>query len=310
MKYYMAATLLDYICNNKCEITQDEFEHIKNEYMFIMKIVWINEKYGMVLDNYYEFISEMKNAEIELLKLENENERVALGQKFIIMFNRKLSNLLCSVRMYIDQTQYDLSIIKSKECSKDDFHRFTSEQYDKSIGYQIMELLRNYMQHQGLIIEGITCIRPLFRDNDYYKITIDIDYKKLKSIDKYEKKILLDSVLSNSRARTFNLLWFLDEYICGLDKVHKSMIEKLSEKIVSAQQLINQILEKYYDNLGIPEEIGFLGAEQDFLLQNSYINKVADFIPELKNCYGEKKYFRSANCITGNFQSNTIRYNM
>lgn len=306
MKFYMA-TLLDYIYNNKSEITEEEFKKMKNEYTFIMKIVWINEKYGMVLDNYYEFISEMRRAERELLEREQGIEKIELGQKFILLFNRKLSNLLCSVRMYIDQTQHDLSTLKIEECSQDDFHKFTAEQYDASIGYQIMELLRNYMQHQGLIIEGITCIRPFVQDIDYFTISINIDYKKLKSIDRYEKKILLDSILANSGANTFNLLWFLDEYISGLDKVHKGMMEKLSGKIASAQKVINQILEKYYGGIDVPEEIGFLGAEQDFLLQYSYVKRVADCIPELKDCYGEKKYFQSADCIKGSFQRNTIK---
>lgn len=310
MKFYMA-TLLECIYNVKKEITQEEFERTKKEYTSIMKIVWINEKYGMVLDNYYELISEMQKAEIELLEQEQGAKRIALGQKYIVLYNRKLSNLLCSVRMYIDQTQHDLSTLKIEECTQDDFHRFTSEQYDTSIGYQIMELLRNYMQHQGLTIEGITCIKPLIQDNSaYYNISINIDYKKLKSIDKYEKKILLDNILANSGAEKFNLLWFLDEYISGLDKVHKNMMGKLSEKIDSAQKVINQILEKYYGSSGIPEEIGFLGAEQDFLLQYNYVKKVVDYIPKLKDCYAGKKYFRSTDCIKGNFQQNTIRYNL
>lgn len=309
MQIYMA-TLLDYFCNNKYEITREDFEMLRQEYLFIMKIVWINEKYGMILDNYYELISEMRNLEHKFLEQEDRNEMVILGQKSIVMFNRKLSNLLCSVRMYIDQTQHDLSILDIKECSKDNFHEFTSEQYDEYVGYQIMELLRNYMQHQGLIIEGVTYIKPFFQDIDYFKVTIDLDYKRLKSIEKYEKKILLDNVLKNSGAKNFNLLWFLDEYILGLSKVHEKLMKQLSEKITFAQNRINNILENYYTNIDIPDEIGIFGLNQDFLLQYSYVKKVAECMPKLYNCYEQKKYIRSVDCITGNFQKTSIRYKM
>lgn len=52
-----------------------------------------------------------------------------------------------------------------------------------------MELLRNHIQHQGLIVDRITLIRPFFDNNEeYIFLIIDIAYKRLCNIEQYEKK--------------------------------------------------------------------------------------------------------------------------
>ena len=300
-------TLMEQLNNVEHNISNEDYCKLKENYRLIMTILWINEKYTMILDNYYEFVLEIKETQAKLLKIQ-ENEMVNVGKKSIIAFNRRLSNLLCSVRMYIDQTQHELSKLGIKECTKDDFHTYTSEMYDSSVGYQIMELLRNHIQHQGLIVDRITLIRPFFDNNEeYIFLIIDIAYKRLCNIEQYEKKIFLDNILRDMNVDTFNLLWFVDEYVKGLEIVHKKLMEKLFKKIVDAQNQIESILKRNYNQ--IPSEIGVFGYGDDFLLQYNYVLQALN-IPRIVDCYEGKKFFRSSERVKGNYQKNTIRYNM
>lgn len=301
-------TIMEQLCNIEHNISDVDFIKLKEKYHLIMAILWIKEKYTMILDNYSDFVLEMKEMQEKLSKAQ-EDEMVSVGKKAIVTFNRRLSNLLCSVRMYIDQTQHELSSLGLEECTKDDFHGYTAEQYDNSVCYQIMELLRNYIQHQGLVVDRISFINPFFDNNkeEYIFLVIDIAYKRLRDIEKYEKKILLDNVLKDMNVDTFNLLWFIDEYVKGLEIVHKKLIEKLSKVILDAQLEIEQILKKVYSQ--IPSEIGVFGQEDEFLLQYNYVVHALS-IPHISDCLEGKKYFKSSDRLKGNFRKDTIKYNM
>jgi hypothetical protein len=262
------------------------------------------------LDNYYEFIDSVYEAEKRIAELDTEIKKIELGQRYIVIFNRRLANFLGSVRMYIDQSQHDLSSLNMTECSKEDFHRLTNEQYDKYIGYQIMELLRNYLQHEGIIIEGITYLTPLFtKEMEYHNLLINIEYKSLKAMGRYKSKIKLDEQLAALGAKGFNLIWFIDEYIRGLITVHSNFLNLVSEKTKSSKKMIDNILLKCYANC-IPEEVGVFGEEQDFLLHYNYVKNFKQYIPVLKECSKEKMYFRSTDCIQGNLERIEIRYKL
>ncbi|MDF2804938.1 MAG: hypothetical protein K0S61_4843 [Anaerocolumna sp.] len=111
-------------------------------------------------------------------------------------------------------------------------------------------------------------------------------------------------------SKSFNLLWFIDEYILGLKNVHKRFLDMLSEKIKYSQEAIQKTLVKYWDNKSIPYEIGVFGKEYEFLLQYSYVEKASKSYPKLVECYNEKKYFKTTDCIKGNFEKIVIKYSM
>lgn len=83
-------------------ITENEFIQLQKNYELILRKIWINEKYNMILDNYYEIELEVLEAENKLMEVEDKKQMISMGQKYIVNLNRKLSNFLCSVRMYID----------------------------------------------------------------------------------------------------------------------------------------------------------------------------------------------------------------
>lgn len=303
-------TMMEQLMGESHSITNDEFIQLQKDYELILRKIWINEKYNMILDNYYEIELEVLEAENRLMEIEDKKQMISIGQKYIVDLNRKLSNFLCSVRMYIDQTQHDLSSMNMELCTKEMFHQFTSCQYDLSIGFQIMELLRNYIQHQGLIIDGLTIIKPMIpkSQNEFIGLIIEIDYKKLRSIDKYSKKIKLDLMLKNTCSKKFNIMWFLQEYVSGVISVHKQLCDKLDLILKESSLRIEKILQDKYNN--IPKEIGVFCEENEFLLQYNYIDQAAEKQRTLNSCFNERQIFKTTDRITGNFIKESIKYNM
>lgn len=294
----------------------DEFRKLYSNYNFILKALWINEKYNMIIDNYYDFQLEVLKAEEELMKIDNQNEIITLGQQYIVNFNRKIANILSSVRMYSDQTKHDLSSSNELSCNYENFKSDLSAQYDSSIGYQIMEFLRNYMQHEGLMIDELRSIKLFFsnnsNNNDYINLIVLLDYKRLKSIKNYTKKIKLDKLLKNTNSEKFNIMWFLEEYINGIIKVHKQLYSRLNPIIDKYIEEIDSILLKYYKN--VPQEVGVFSMEEEFLLQYSYIHRYIKDLKEkpkvFKSCYKQRKIFHTNNINVRNGSTTIIKYNM
>ena len=149
------------------EIKKQDFIEIKKMYSECRKFLWIEEKFNILKENYLEFKKEIKHFyKIIDQNQTNESNLKKLISKKIIQYNRLVFNFLSSVRLYIDQVQKDLNSINPEYKQK--FKNKTNILYDDNIEYQIMELLRNHMQHQGLIIEEILIIKTNIKDSFSY----------------------------------------------------------------------------------------------------------------------------------------------
>ena len=101
-------TMFEVIYNQSHEIADDCFLNIKRDYDICLKLLWIEEKWNIVSDNFYEWEEEIKNSYDFLLDNHKDcNEEY--GKKEIITLNRRLFNVLSGIRMYRDQVLNDLS---------------------------------------------------------------------------------------------------------------------------------------------------------------------------------------------------------
>lgn len=103
--------------NNQCREIEDEiFIETKNAYNDCLNLLWIEEKLNIVSGNFYEWEQEIKDSYDFLVKAQNDrsdcnNIMNKHGAKEIIVLNRRLFNVLNSIRMYRDQILHDLSDI-------------------------------------------------------------------------------------------------------------------------------------------------------------------------------------------------------
>ncbi|KUO78090.1 MAG: hypothetical protein APF81_08120 [Desulfosporosinus sp. BRH_c37] len=308
--------------NHSWEIEDSDFIRVKDAYKTCLSLLWVEEKFNIVSDNFYEWEQEIKNSYDFLVESQSDSPDCDIimkehGTKEIIILNRRLSNILNSIRMYRDQVLHDLSALENELKIK--FESETNRQYDKSFSYQLMELVRNYMQHQGLIIERITAIIPFSRvvkgELWYF---VESNYQSLKKIDKFKQKIKLMGHITD-QAEWINLVGVLREYYSQIIELHNYFRTITNEMCNNAITDINKIVINIYKFLPV-KVIAFYGEKnsevfQDFLLQMTYLERLKTYrqidieLDVTKYYVGKKIYIESDKIKVSNSIRCNIRFN-
>ena len=139
------------------------------------------------------------------------------------LINRRLLNLLSSTRGYIDQMSRIAGNLEAKT-SKSTIGIKTkfSERYDLSLGYRVMEALRNYTQHCGLPIDFLTYHSKRVAGNDRtqlrFYVAIHASRSELAKDGKFKKKVLKEL---ESHGDSIDLKLMLRDYVADLAVVHE-----------------------------------------------------------------------------------------
>lgn len=134
-------------------ISAAEFEKIGKAVEGLTDIFWIEEIYDAVTQNYRAY----EEGQI-LLAL---GHAMGTGRGFDAMDDARrtsgvhLDNLLSSARAFVDAVPQRLRVIGGQVLA-DAFRASTSRVYDASRAYRFMDALRNYTQHSGSSISGMT----------------------------------------------------------------------------------------------------------------------------------------------------------
>lgn len=298
----------------RLKIKKQDFIEIKKMYSECRKFLWIEEKFNILKENYLEFKKEIEHFYTIIDQNQtNESNLKKLISKKIIQYNRLVFNFLSSVRLYIDQVQKDLNSINPEYKQK--FKKKTNILYDDNIEYQIMELLRNHMQHQGLIIEEILIIKTNIKDSFLY-VGINIRYEELKKVEGFNKKIKkINEIPTNTKS--INIISLLDKYYDNIVTLHDYYRNIISENLKKNFNIISikisEIFNIYIDKIKIEEKecqkyintidnevvrIAFLVNDVDrnnininkenFLFEKMYLDKLKKYT-ELKSTCSEKE---------------------
>jgi hypothetical protein len=153
MPYFLGRFILN--DGNCVELSKSVYNQIKSHKRNLIHSLDIEERFDLLLANYMEF-------EYELLSIslrhniyspkwgyrEFAEERVSI--------NRRITNLLSSCRLYLDQLRHSAAEIWGKGPEFTKINEATSQEYDKNVSYRLMEGLRNYAQHRGLAANSLS----------------------------------------------------------------------------------------------------------------------------------------------------------
>jgi hypothetical protein len=216
-----------------CEISEARFDDIKSSKEICLFALELEEKFALLLDNFYEF-------EIELLKLaeasliwpvsdhgSSMNDRLKL--------DRRLVNLLTSCRLYLDQTDHGISTLFGNNSAElTSIKAFKSQLYDNHWGYRFLEALRNHVQHSGLPVHIINYNSARVSEGeDYFKITVIPQslVSELAENSSFKSSVLTE--LRNQGEKKIDLRSPTREYVTCFGKVH-DQIRKIIESRLSA----------------------------------------------------------------------------
>lgn len=204
----------------KVEITESAFRSLESDLAHIDTYLGIEETWDSLLANYRA---------LELALAEMGVDNVLKGGGVDIhdfddtrrTCTRLMDNMLTTARAFLDKTPSRMRLLFGKEAQRR-FRLATNNAYDTYAGYKFMDNLRNYAQHNGSSISGVTYgVRRQEREEGpdalVHNAQIGIDRCRLERAFKEHAREVLDRV--SDKKGKINMLPLVRQYIQGLGEV-------------------------------------------------------------------------------------------
>ncbi|MGL3210949.1 hypothetical protein [Bradyrhizobium sp. BR 1433] len=137
------------------EITKAEYDAVKPARGVINELIAVEEKYDAVMENYVELEETVHNLGIRVLAfVHRQYEEMAAPLNLV---SRRVSNLLSSTRLYRDALpQHAVRLLGRKHPAIQPLLDLKRDNPLHPLPYRQMEAVRNYAQHVGPPLNGIT----------------------------------------------------------------------------------------------------------------------------------------------------------
>ncbi|HZW12891.1 MAG TPA: hypothetical protein VFF81_06840 [Noviherbaspirillum sp.] len=224
-------------------ISEQEYANLRSGRDVLLESLFIEEKFDLVVDNYLEFETYLLDLTAREMVRGVQTWTAFQGERGQV--NRRIVNLLSSCRLYLDHTQHHLNNLGTagKEAATI-IKPFISAQYDSSLGYRAMEALRNYVQHRGYPIHGVTYSANWINDREklLYGVTPYIMPAQLKEDGKFKASVLEEL---GSLGDRIDIKSLMREYIEGLAKIHNEARSQLQPVIEKSDKIIRDAINRY-----------------------------------------------------------------
>jgi hypothetical protein len=161
--------------------------------------------------------------------------------------NRRLTNLLSSGRLYVDQVKHEAGVL---DCRQPELAKALTEkcsvEYDSKLGYRVMEALRNYTQHRDLPVHQLsfaTTWEPegAFKDL-VYRVVPSFNVTKLAEDGEFKKAILAEL---SAIGPVVPLTPLVREYVEGVSMVHESFRSSIQHDMPRWEGQFDWVWQRY-----------------------------------------------------------------
>lgn len=240
MEYFLRLSTLGH--HPTLTIDSQRFSLLKASRDILAEALDVEEEYEMMISNYIDLEKESLNISISYMVrnyggyVDSFDARLAL--------NKRLMNLLTSVRFYTDRlTPHCCACLPEESGIKERIKLLCSTEYEKHFDYRFMEALRNHIQHYGTAVHQLTFggrwtaldINGLLE----FSSSFFADKKVVASDVRFKKQILDEmpdrvDLISASRG-----------YIEALSSIHNNVRQMISKSVNEARSLIQTARDDY-----------------------------------------------------------------
>jgi len=248
----------------KLELMDVEYYQIRDAQAGVRYLLQVEELFNLVLGNYVDFEKTLLDVALECSVYQNSDYKTFHGYRYEV--ERRILNLLSAGRSYLDQAPQRIEdFMGSESAALKAFRDETHTQYDSSLGYRVMECLRNYVQHRGLPVGKLSV--PCWVDQNAPEHRLRTTITPYLMVSRLEedggfKKIVLDELRAMPND-DLDLKPFIRDYVAALGKVHLALRDTLASTQAEHIRLLNETVERYRQS----------GAEHTSPLAIAYIDK-------------------------------------
>ena len=229
------------------EIDATRYAALKDALKIQIVALEIEEKFDLVIANYEEFERDIFTTTWGHMVSHSPTWGSMSSARLLL--NRRIANLLNICRLYVNQVTHSVGRSSTHVgWTLAQAKAVFSEQYDKSLGYRIMEDLRNHVQHCGLPVKRIVYPSSIERgaeDEPLWSFTFspELDIEALRNDDSFKRKTLheLES-LPDSQNDT---ILFIRQYIEGLGHAQVGLRELIAPAVDKAAAAFHSALTEW-----------------------------------------------------------------
>jgi hypothetical protein len=169
--------------------------------------------------------------------------------------HRAVANVLSSARAFFDQAARVLSSLEIEmPGAVEHFKSLRSAEYDKSLGFRVLEALRNYSQHYSFSVSGMTYggrrVSDLISDKQSVIVRPIIHLSQLEADPSFKASVLeelksLVEARSEFDSPSFDVLSFARDYVSGIASILSQMRTFFSSKETDWWNTLELSIQRY-----------------------------------------------------------------
>lgn len=223
-------------------IDSQRFSLLKASRAILADALEVEEEYEMIISNYIDLEKESLNSSISYMVRTCRGTSDFFDARLAL--NRRLINLLTSVRLYSDRLPTHCCACLPRETAIEErVQSLRSAEYERNFDYRFMEALRNYIQHYGTAVHHVTfggrLIPPRINGLVQISSTFSADKKALASDPHFKKQI------SDEMPDKVDLISASRGYIEALSSIHSNVQQMVSKSVNEARSLIQTAIDDY-----------------------------------------------------------------
>lgn len=201
----------------------------------------LEEKLDLVLANYREFEQELLSLALRH-SIHRDLDTPAMWSSRLVVV-RRLANLLTTARVYVDHVTRELNLAVAGNPGLKDVSasEYLAREYDRSLGFRVMEAIRNHVQHRSIPVETLTYHAQLDEGERgslfLFSVSVDLNMKALREDGEFKKAVLEE--LTQLPEKEVDLVLFVRQHIEGIGRAHESMRQAIAQSVSDADLIID-----------------------------------------------------------------------
>ena len=263
------------------DISQEEYTEAVEAKRCLVEALEVEEKFDLLLTNYEEFEHELLVIALDAALRFDNDWSASVGTRQTV--SRRLVNTLTACRLYLDQVGHNLSsIYGSSSRAHEQMKSKCSAEYDGRLGYRVMEALRNYVQHRGMPVHGLSLTgtwideTPQVRKHLQQSVVPELSTERLAEDSRMKPSVLAEL---QSIGSEHDIKPLLRDYIAGLGSIHTSLRKTLESDLTRWDAIVETLIERYRAaggvtlGLALVNRVGRIAVQHEFLIDGFILRR-------------------------------------